>query len=44
MLEEIEKLEHLRIIENGYKLKVAIIEKDSPCVDTFEDIKKIQTS
>jgi 3-deoxy-manno-octulosonate cytidylyltransferase (CMP-KDO synthetase) len=44
ILEDIEKLEHLRIIENGYKLKVAIIEQDSPCVDTFEDIKKLQTS
>ncbi|HNS32025.1 MAG TPA: 3-deoxy-manno-octulosonate cytidylyltransferase [bacterium] len=44
MLEKIEKLEHLRIIENGYKLRVAVIKKDSPCVDTFEDIKKLQAS
>ncbi len=41
-LEKIEKLEQLRIIENGYKLKVAIIRQDSPCVDTLEDIKRIE--
>ncbi len=41
-LERIEKLEQLRIIENGYKLKVAIIQQDSPCVDTLEDIKRIE--
>ena len=44
VLEQTERLEHLRIIENGYKLKVATIKKDSPCVDTFEDIKKLQAS
>jgi 3-deoxy-manno-octulosonate cytidylyltransferase (CMP-KDO synthetase) len=41
-LEKIERLEQLRIIENGYKLKVAIIQQDSPCVDTLEDIKRIE--
>jgi len=41
-LEKIEKLEQLRIIENGYKLKVALIKQDSPCVDTLEDIKDIK--
>jgi len=44
ILEKVEKLEHLRIIENGYRLKVAVIKKDSPCVDTLEDIKKLQSS
>ena len=44
VFEATEKLEHLRIIENGYRLKVAVIKKDSPCVDTFEDIKKLQVS
>lgn len=41
-LENIEKLEQLRIIENGYKIKVVIVKRDSPSVDTIEDIKKIQ--
>lgn len=41
-LENIESLEQLRILENGYKIKVSIIKKDSPCVDTLEDIKKLQ--
>lgn len=40
-LENIEKLEQLRIIENGYKIKVVIIKNDSPSVDTIEDIKKL---
>jgi len=40
-LEKIEKLEQLRVLENGYKIKVAIIEKDSPSVDTLSDIKKL---
>ncbi|MCD6407891.1 3-deoxy-manno-octulosonate cytidylyltransferase [bacterium] len=40
-LEKIEKLEQLRIIENGYKIKVAIIKEDSPCVDTLSDIHKL---
>lgn len=40
-LENIEKLEQLRIIENGYKIKVVIVKQDSPSVDTLEDIKRI---
>ncbi|MCX8082496.1 MAG: 3-deoxy-manno-octulosonate cytidylyltransferase [bacterium] len=40
-LERIEKLEQLRIIENGYKLKVIVIQRDSPSVDTLEDIKRL---
>jgi len=40
-LENIEKLEQLRVIENGYKIKIAIIKKDSPCVDTIGDIEKL---
>lgn len=43
-LEKTESLEQLRIIENGYKLKAAIIKQDSPCVDTLEDIKRIEGS
>ncbi|HOV22561.1 MAG TPA: 3-deoxy-manno-octulosonate cytidylyltransferase [bacterium] len=41
-LESIEKLEQLRIIENGYKIKTAIVKKDSPCVDTIGDIEKLK--
>lgn len=41
-LEKTESLEQLRIIENGYKLKVAVIRQDSPCVDTLDDIKRIE--
>jgi len=41
-LESIEKLEQLRIIENGYKIKTVIIKKDSPCIDTIEDIERLK--
>ena len=40
-LEEVEKLEQLRILENGDKIKVVITKKDSVSVDTMEDIKLI---
>ncbi len=40
-LERVERLEQLRIIENGYRIKVAVIKKDSPSVDTLEDIKRL---
>lgn len=40
-LEKVEKLEQLRIIENGYKIKSVLIKKDSPSVDTLEDIKRL---
>ncbi len=41
-LEKAESLEQLRIIEHGYKLKASIVAQDSPCVDTLEDIKRIE--
>jgi 3-deoxy-manno-octulosonate cytidylyltransferase (CMP-KDO synthetase) len=40
-LEKAEKLEQLRILENGYKIKVAVIKEDSVSVDTIEDLKTI---
>lgn len=40
-LERTEKLEQLRIIENGYKIKTVIIKKDSPSVDTIQDIERL---
>jgi 3-deoxy-manno-octulosonate cytidylyltransferase (CMP-KDO synthetase) len=37
-LENAEKLEQLRILENGEKIKVVITKKDSMSVDTLEDV------
>jgi 3-deoxy-manno-octulosonate cytidylyltransferase (CMP-KDO synthetase) len=39
-LELKEKLEQLRMIENGYKIRVVLISKDSIAIDTPEDIRK----
>ncbi|MEO2069486.1 MAG: 3-deoxy-manno-octulosonate cytidylyltransferase [Desulfurobacteriaceae bacterium] len=39
-LEKIEKLEQLRIIENGCKIKVSIVEEPTFGIDTEEDLKK----
>jgi 3-deoxy-manno-octulosonate cytidylyltransferase (CMP-KDO synthetase) len=41
-LESIEKLEQLRALENGYRIKVVITEYDSPEVDLPEDIQRIE--
>jgi 3-deoxy-manno-octulosonate cytidylyltransferase (CMP-KDO synthetase) len=43
MLERTEKLEQLRIIENGYKIKVAVTEHDSVPVDTMEDADRVRS-
>ncbi len=42
VLEEIEKLEQLRALENGYRIRVIRTEDDSPSVDTWEDIAAIE--
>jgi len=42
LLEKIEDLEQLRVLENGYKIKVVITEYDSIGVDTREDLKKVR--
>lgn len=39
-LEKIEKLEQLRILENGGKIKIVLTNKDSISIDTREDLKK----
>lgn len=38
-----EDLEQLKVLEHGYKIKVAIVHSTSIGVDTPEDIKKIET-
>ncbi len=40
--ENIEKLEQLRVLEFGYRIKVVITEYDSPEIDLPEDIERIE--
>ena len=42
VLEENEKLEQLRILENGFKIKLLLTDKDSIGVDTEEDFKQVE--
>ncbi len=42
VLEQIEKLEQLRALEYGHRIKVVTTGHDSPSVDTPEDIKRIE--
>ncbi len=41
-LENTEKLEQLRALENGYRIKVAETEFDTICVDTPEDLIRVR--
>jgi 3-deoxy-manno-octulosonate cytidylyltransferase (CMP-KDO synthetase) len=41
-LEKAEKLEQLRAIENGYRIKTVVTEADFVGVDTPEDLKKVE--
>ena len=41
-LENIEKLEQLRVLEYGYKIKVAVTEYDSPEVNLPIDIERME--
>ncbi len=41
-LEHSEKLEQLRVLENGYKIKVAIVEEDTISVDVPSDIIAVE--
>jgi len=40
MLEDIEKLEQLRVIDNGYKIAIAEVKTNSFGIDTKEDLQK----
>lgn len=41
-LEKIEKLEQLRVLENGYKIKTVVTPYDTIPVDTADDLKKVE--
>ena len=41
-LEKAEKLEQLRVIENGYKIRTVYTDYASICVDTEDDLKNIE--
>lgn len=42
-LEKIEKLEQLRVLEHGFKIKVAVVKTASPEVDTMEDLELVRS-
>ena len=41
-LENIEKLEQLRVLEHGYRIKVVVTAYDSKAVDSSEDVEQIE--
>lgn len=43
-LEKLEKLEQLRALENGYRIKMTTVDYEPICVDTPEDLQKVIAS
>jgi 3-deoxy-manno-octulosonate cytidylyltransferase (CMP-KDO synthetase) len=43
-LERVEKLEQLRALENGFRIKTVITEKDSIEVDTPADLERVRAT
>lgn len=41
-LEKLEKLEQLRALENGHRIKVSLVDYEPVCVDTPEDIRRVE--
>ena len=41
-LEQVEKLEQLRILEHGYRIKTVLVDENPINVDTKEDLKKVR--
>ncbi|HDI59850.1 MAG TPA: 3-deoxy-manno-octulosonate cytidylyltransferase [Desulfobacteraceae bacterium] len=41
-LEEMEKLEQLRVLEHGFRIRVVVTEHDSPEIDCPEDLERLQ--
>jgi 3-deoxy-manno-octulosonate cytidylyltransferase (CMP-KDO synthetase) len=41
-LEKVEKLEQIRILEHGYKIKTVLVNESPINVDTEEDLKKVR--
>ena len=42
-LEEIESIDMMRVLENGYKVKMVPTKHQTYAVDTFEDLIKVQS-
>jgi 3-deoxy-manno-octulosonate cytidylyltransferase (CMP-KDO synthetase) len=43
-LEQAEKLEQLRVLEHGHRIRVVVVESASPGVDTVEDLRRLATT
>ena len=43
-LEQAEKLEQLRVLEHGHRIRVVVVAEASPGVDTVEDLRRLATT